>query len=274
MCPTANEAENGLLIVNADDWGRDPHTTARILDCVRAHAVSAVSAMVFMEDSERAADLAREHAVDAGLHLNFTSPLTAKTCPTRVAERQQQIARYLGRHRLAQLVFNPALVKPFEYVVAAQIDEFRRLYGADPARLDGHHHMHLCANVLIGGLLPAGTFVRRNFSFQPGEKGLVNRFYRRLVDRRLMQRHRVVDFFFSLAPLRPAARLDRIFSLARQHVIEVETHPVQPDEYRFLAEGAILRWSKDLSHARQSLDSVATVSSTHTHVDRSEITLP
>ena len=54
----------GRLIVNADDWGRDPRTTGRILDCALRGAVSSVSAMVFMEDSERAATLARERGID------------------------------------------------------------------------------------------------------------------------------------------------------------------------------------------------------------------
>ena len=80
-------------------------------------------------------------------------------------------------------------------MVAAQIDEFRRLYGADPSPAgDGHHHMHLCANVLYQGLLPQGTVVRRNFSFQPGEKSIFNRTYRRVVDGRLARRHRLVEF--------------------------------------------------------------------------------
>jgi hypothetical protein len=229
----------GLLFVNADDWGRDAGTTGCILDCVTSRAVSAVSAMVFMEDSDRAAAIARERDIDAGLHLNFTSPFTAGTCPGTLAEHQRRTAAYLRRHRLAQLVFNPTLVKSFEYVVAAQIDEFRRLYGADPVRLDGHHHMHLCANVLLAGLLPGGTVVRRNFSFQPGEKGTLNRTYRRLVDDRLSRRHHLADYFFSLAPLGPPARLERIFSLARHHVIELETHPVNQDEYRFFMDGEI-----------------------------------
>jgi hypothetical protein len=138
-------------------------------------------------------------------------------------------------------VFNPALAKSFEYVVAAQIDEFRRLYGADPARLDGHHHMHLCANVLLRRLLPSGTLVRRNFSFKPGEKGVVNRTYRRLVDGRLSRRHRLADYLFSLAPLEPSSRLERIFSLARHHVVEMETHPVRAQEYSFLMGDEIFR---------------------------------
>src|SRR5207245_2800376 len=218
----------GRLIVNPDDWGRDTHTTGCILDCVRHGTVSAVSAMVFMEDSSRAAARALEHAIDAGLHLNFTSPLTGRRCPKGFVGHHNRVASYLRSHRLAQLIFNPALVKSFEYVVAAQIDEFRGLYGSDPARLDGHHHMHLCANVLFQRLLPPGTVVRRNFSFRPGEKSTLNRSYRRFVDSRLIRRHRLADFLFSLAPLEPPDRLQRIFSLARDHVIEVETHPVQP----------------------------------------------
>jgi len=50
--------QTGLLIINADDWGRDPENTGKILDCVLLGAVSSVSAMVFMEDSERAAAIA------------------------------------------------------------------------------------------------------------------------------------------------------------------------------------------------------------------------
>ena len=52
------------------------------------------------------------------------------------------------------------------YVVKAQLEEFERLYGRAPNRIDGHHHAHLCANVVLAGLLPAGTIVRRNFSFR------------------------------------------------------------------------------------------------------------
>jgi len=60
-----NFSENGVLIVNADDWGRDVQTTDRMLECLLHRSVSSVSAMVFMADSERAANLASEHKVDA-----------------------------------------------------------------------------------------------------------------------------------------------------------------------------------------------------------------
>jgi hypothetical protein len=201
--------------------------------------------MVFMEDSEKAAFLAQDRGIDAGLHLNLTTSFSASRCPGPLVEHQQRLARYLARRRLAQAIFHPGLTRSFQYVVSAQLDEFRRLYGRLPDRIDGHHHMHLCANVVLAKLLPAGTIVRRNFSFQSGEKSLYNRLYRHVVDRMLARRHRLTDFFFSLPPLQPAERLRRIFSLARQSVVELETHPVNPEEYRFLAGGEIFRWTGD-----------------------------
>src|SRR5580704_16118695 len=236
----------GVLIINADDWGRDQETTQRIFECASHGSISSVSAMVFMEASERAAALARESEIDAGLHLNFTTPFSAPNGSARLMKCQQELAGHLRRHRLAQVIFDPRLVRSFEYVVAAQVDEFHRLYGAEPKRLDGHHHMHLCANVVWGRLLPKGTVVRRNFSFLPGEKGPINRLYRNIVDRALDRRHLLVDFLFSLPPLEPVGRWQRILSLAYESVVELETHPVNPEEYRFLCDGEIFRRIGDI----------------------------
>ena len=239
-------ASSGRLVVNADDWGRERSVTDRALECWESGIVSATSGMVFMADSERAAGLARERGLDVGLHLNFTTPFTAPGCPSALLRRQAQVARYLGRHRLAQVVFHPGLTGAFRDVARAQIDEFRRLYDAEPGRIDGHHHMHLCANVLLQQLLPTGILVRRHFSFEPGEKSTLNILYRRLGDAWLIRRHRVVDFFFSLTPLEPA-RLERIVGLARRFVVEVEAHPVNPPEYRFLRSGTLAAITKPVA---------------------------
>jgi hypothetical protein len=242
LCAPVSEggsSQTGALIVNADDWGRDPATTDRIFECVRLGSVSSTSAMVFMEDSERAATLASERKVDVGLHLNFTTPFSAPMATGRLTDHHGRVSSFLLRNRLSQVVYNPQLASSFEYLVAAQVEEFRRIYGAEPDRIDGHHHMHLCANVLFGELMPAGAFVRRNFSFAPGEKSWVNRFYRKAIDRQLKRRHRLVDYLFSLTPVEPPDRLQRIMSLARHAVVELETHPVIPDEYRFLTTGEV-----------------------------------
>ena len=240
--PRRRHRDSGALIVNADDWGRDALNTDRILACCRIEAVSSVSAMMFMQDSERAARIAQEMKIDAGLHLNLTTVLS-KTKNSRLAEYQLKLARYLRGHRLAPIVFHPGLVRCFEYVVSAQLDEFRRLYNSEPLRIDGHHHMHLCANVLMGRLIPKGTIVRRSFSFGRGEKSFANRSWRKIVDSLLARRHHLADFFFSLPPIAPS-RLRAILCLASKSVVELETHPVNADEYAFLISGGI-RQSSD-----------------------------
>jgi hypothetical protein len=242
--PEDPRATGAYLVINADDFGRDRLTTDRTLECLRYGSVSSVSAMVFMEDSERAAEISRDRMIDAGLHLNFTSPLSASRVSPALVDHLQRLTRHLRRHRFAPVVFHPGLIRSFDYVVNAQLEEFRRLYGVYPGRIDGHHHMHLCANVLFGNLLPAGTRVRRNFSFRPGEKGLGNRLYRGFVDRMLSRRHPIMDYLFTLPPLAPPERLSRIFSLARTYAVEVETHPVIQDEYQFLTGGDLFRWTE------------------------------
>jgi hypothetical protein len=234
------DTSGGYLVVNADDWGQDRETTDRTFDCVRCGTVSAVSAMVFMEDSERAAQISQDHRVDTGLHLNLTAPFVSGLCSARLVEHQCKIASYLRRHPLARVLFHPGLAISFEYSVKSQLDEYGRLFSHPPGRVDGHHHMHLCSNIQRAQLLPSGTLVRRNFSFQPGEKSLINRLYRKHIDDKLSRRHRLMDYLYALPPLE-SMRLQRVIDLARNHSVELETHPINPVEYNFLTQGGIAR---------------------------------
>jgi hypothetical protein len=236
-CSSKTSNATGALIVNADDWGRERRTTDAIAECVRAGSVSSVSAMVFMSDSERAAEIAHNSKIDAGLHLNFTAAFSSPAVPPRVAEQQRRLRVYLRTSRFAGVLFHPGLADSFRYVVEAQLEEFHRRYGAGPSRVDGHHHVQLCSNVILGRLLPPGIVVRRNFSFQPGEKSVINRLYRKGVDCFLSRRYRLVDFLFNLVPLEPSTRMERIVLLARRCVVELETHPANPEEYHFLTGG-------------------------------------
>jgi predicted glycoside hydrolase/deacetylase ChbG (UPF0249 family) len=237
---------SGTLIINADDWGLNRETTDCIHACVRYKTVSSASAMVFMEDSVRASELAREEAIHTGLHLNLTEPFSAPSVAGLLAEHHAKVASYLRRRRANQAFFHPGLMRSFDYTVQAQLEEYSRLYGAPPMRLDGHHHMHLCANVLFGGLMPTGTFVRRNFSFRPGEKRFANRWYRQFIDRILARHHRLTDFFFALAPVDSPDRLTRIFSLSQSSSVEVETHPAVQEEYYLLTSDKFATWVSGL----------------------------
>jgi hypothetical protein len=59
-------ASCGCLIINADDWGRDDRTTNRILECFQRRVLSSASGMVFMEDSERTANITQDQGLDIG----------------------------------------------------------------------------------------------------------------------------------------------------------------------------------------------------------------
>jgi len=233
-----------MLIINADDCGRDRVTTDRILDCIRCGTVSGVSAMVFMQDSERASCLARERGVDTGLHLNLTTEFSRQGLRSALRDHQERVARYLKASRWAQAIFHPGLAQSFAYLVAAQLEEFQRLYGTAVGRVDGHHHMHLSANVILQQLLPLGARVRKNFSFAAGEKNILNRLYRGMLDMHLARRHVLTDFFFSLPPLQPA-RIQKMFVLSTDSEIEVECHPVRTAEYNFLSQGEIFRYADE-----------------------------
>ena len=169
-----------MLIINADDFGRSVAETDAALQCYTAGRITSVSAMVFMADSERAAELAKEKELDVGLHLNFTERFTGKNKCAKLTDYQNRLAIYLGRNKYSQLFYNPLLRREFSYSCKAQVEEFTRLFGKPPSRIDGHHHMHLCANLLLSNLIPTGMKVRRNFSFWPGEKSSLNRAYRGL----------------------------------------------------------------------------------------------
>lgn len=215
-----------MLIINADDWGRSVAETDAAVRCFKNGRITSVSAMVFMEDSGRAAELAGENRLDVGLHLNFDERFTGDSYSGTLAKYQSRLVRFLKWTKYSQLLYNPFLRKAFSYSYQAQAEEFVRLFGKPPSHIDGHHHMHLCANLLCSKLIPAGMKMRRNFSFWPGEKSLLNRAYRGLVDRWLARRYRLADYFFDLTQCIEEKKLDRVAALARSSNVELMTHPI------------------------------------------------
>jgi len=236
-----------MLIINADDWGCSREATDIMVACFDKGRITSASGMVFMDDSERAADLAKRYDLDVGLHVNFTHEFTAKNVPVRLHESQDRIARFLTRNKYAQLLYNPALRREFRYVYQAQAEEFLKLYGTRPSHFDGHRHMHLCTNMLVDAFIPAGERVRRSFSFWPGEKSVINRAYRSLVDWRLARSYRLTDFFFSLLQCLNNNRLGRVTELARIGKVELMTHPMVSDEHAFLISD---EWENALKNLR------------------------
>ena len=93
---------------------------------------------------------------------------------------------------------------------------------------------------MVDTVIPPGHKVRRSFSFWRGEKGVLNRGYREIVDRLLQRNYRVADFFFSLEQCLQAGRMKRVFQLAEAATVELMTHPVNPLEHDYLMSAQYL----------------------------------
>lgn len=230
-----------MLIINADDFGQSCLATDRIISCYGRGSVTSTSAMVFMEDSQRAAALAKDCDINVGLHLNLTQECTQPPLSSLYSDYHARIAKYLNRSNYDCIIYNPALGKQFEYIYRAQLDEFERLYGMSPSHINGHHHMHLCTNILVGGFIAKGQRVRRSFTFARGEKSALNRLYRAAVDAWLARRYIITDYFYSLPERIRTGRLAGALKLAETSSVELETHPERPEEFSWLTGDACVQ---------------------------------
>jgi chitin disaccharide deacetylase len=219
-----------VLIINADDYGRNVAATDNTLLAFRYGSITSASAMVFMDDSERAAQLALEAGLEVGLHLNL-SEVFSKPVSSSVIQSQEMVSSFLLRSRWHKLIYNPFLSRHFDLAFKAQYEEFARIYGKAPSHIDGHHHLHLCANMVFGNIIPAGMPTRRNYTFYKGDKGRINRFYRRCMDAWLRRGHIRTSYFFALPCIDQQDRLRAILALAGNSSVELMAHPEKDDDF-------------------------------------------
>jgi len=59
-----------------------------------------------------------------------------------------------------------------------------------------------------------------------------------------------VDYLFPLSPLEPQWAPARIRTLAQTKAVEIETHPVNSDEYEFLTGDGVVQWANEVPIAR------------------------
>lgn len=223
-----------MLIINADDFGKSMETTNNIVMCFGEKRITSSSAMVFMQDSERAASLDFENSFEVGLHLNFDEQFTGDVPALRVKEYLTQTAAFLTGSKLRQVMYNPMLQRQFEYLYNVQYEEFIRLYRRPPSHINGHHHRHLCSNVLFGRIIPDGSRVRRSFTFMKGERSFGNRLYRRAVDTVLKRRYITTDMFFAASPAVEPNYLMQKVELAKNHNVELMVHLSSQREVEYL----------------------------------------
>ena len=234
----------GLLIVNADDFGGNSLATDRILECFAAGGITSTSAMVYMNDSRRAAELVRASGLPVGLHLNLTQEFEDQATPGSVRERQTRTLNYLTRRRISRVVLNPSLLPLVKRCIADQLESFRELYGCEPTHIDGHNHAHLSPTVLLA--LPRGIAVRTADS-RPGTRAGVGTLMRRARHRLIAYRQLSTERFFAIDPVAAsptAISIETLLANADSQSVEIMAHPDRDRDYELLTS---TQWLQALS---------------------------
>lgn len=228
-------ASRGLLVVNADDWGAEWATTDAILSCFQAGAISSATAMMFMEDSQRAAALARSHGMPVGLHLNLTMTYTDPQPAPLAREHQARLAELFATASRPHRSLHPTALHLVRDCVEDQLQQFHRLYGGPPTHIDGHNHAHLSASVMLSRALARGMRLRRAQNWPPAA-GLRARAGRRFRAAALAG-FRTTAWFTSIRSVHPrfgGHGLSDLLELSRSESVEIMTHPGWDDELHVL----------------------------------------
>ncbi|MGE0026847.1 MAG: ChbG/HpnK family deacetylase [Thermoleophilia bacterium] len=245
-------APTGLLIINADDWGGFPAATDSIERCFEIGAITSATAMVYMSDSDRAAQIAIESDRPIGLHLNLTQPFEVVPASPAVRDRQLAACRYFRDLRRRRWTYDPRreVNRLIHDAILDQFDAFERLYGIPPTHMDSHHHAHVCPNVFRSRAIPPGMRVRQIISAPPGaiaRPGFAIRIARHAALRR---RYITTERFWSGPSLIPAlggSHLGEAIAEAQHHTVEVMVHPSFEKEQRTLLDDD---WCETIANAR------------------------
>jgi len=246
-----------LLIVNADDFGWNRGATDLTVECFAAGQITSTTALMYMEDSDRAAAIAVERDLPVGLHLNLTDPFTAASVPEPVRARQAAACRIFGDGGLRQRswTYDPRIRELVDATIRDQLERFRALLGREPTHVDGHNHVQVCPNVILARPL-AGEKMRDALWSYPSTRSAmgVARALRRVLTAR---GHLTTHYFFDIAELHRggAGEMAARVGLAAGTAVEVMCHPgfdheleaLRSDAWRTAIAGAPLGSYRDLA---------------------------
>jgi len=216
-----------MLIVNADDVGASRSATDPALAAYDDGLLTSASAMVWMRDSRRAAELARERGMPLGLHLNLTLPFNGDQVPPGPRALQHELTGEFDAGSWHEDVAPTEDDRRIRAAIAHQLSAFRAVFG-EPTHVDGHHHVHVHPAVMA--CLPRELPVRPVLH-SPGQLGK-----RGPRERTLQRLFRGPDECVSFRHVHPAlggAGMD-VLGFARNRVLEVMVHPQLDDERQAL----------------------------------------
>lgn len=221
-----------MLIINADDLGMNEQTTDGIIACCDKRLITSATAMVFMRDTARAAELASSRDIGIGLHLNFTTPFDGPPIDGDLYNHHRKLIGVFLSWRYWRYLYNPSIRESIHYCFHSQYDEFLRVFKKHPTHIDGHHHIHLAANVIFGSVLPEGGKIRKIRDLDC-RRSLLDSFCRGRMAGYLRSRFVTTDFLYSIEPMKDD-NLTKKISTARSKNVELMVHPGQDDNYSYM----------------------------------------
>lgn len=247
------ESARPLLIVNADDLGYNEPTTDAIAKCFQAGRITSATAMVYMRDSDRAAEIAREIGLPVGLHINFTEPFDGPGVPADVRARHMEAARKFGGpsfiYRSRRWIYDPRLKDATERCIADQLERFEEIFGGPPDHVDGHLHVQVCPNVGLASTIPAGMKIRNTLGARPSPSGFMPRLV--AMRQRILLRDRLTtSYFLNITDLHPAFAEPGSrggLAPAESTSVEVMAHPGFGHEYTQLMSPEWAEWTEGLN---------------------------
>lgn len=139
------------LIVNADDLGMTPGVTQGIVESMTRGVVTSTTLMANMPSAPAAAELARQHKLAVGVHLNLTTgrPILA---PEEVPSLVRVDGTFYPHDEFVRRMLTFRVrTRDIERELEAQILAAQSM-GLAPTHIDTHHHTHLLrpvAKVLV-----------------------------------------------------------------------------------------------------------------------------
>jgi predicted glycoside hydrolase/deacetylase ChbG (UPF0249 family) len=127
------------FILNADDYALKAGADAAILDLAGRGIVTSASAMVLSPRWKEAGRALAACSISCGLHLDFTSPFTAKGFSERSISRAV-IGAYCGLTRRDTI----------RHAIDHQLSLYEDVMGEAPQFVDGHQHIHQLPGIRAG----------------------------------------------------------------------------------------------------------------------------
>lgn len=216
------------IIINADDFGHDAETNARIIDCFGRGLISSATVMVNMPGFFEVRDwyAAQSNKPKLGIHLNLDEgPALSEEFRNNYSTTQ---LFYNGNF----LSCNSRYLHVIKYELRAQIERFLSS-GMVLSHIDSHHHLHthwpiakivvsLAQEYRIPNIRMAQNILSPSGAHKKLYRFLLNRF---LFQRKLNPRVKLFSYLKVFMEKRPQIS---------NEMIELMAHPGESSEYEML----------------------------------------